>query len=114
MYRGATGGRFNRKSTAVQGAISALQLQRLQVIDQQMERLNGMIAAAMKPASRLRDSTWQKYLVWEWIRRNKSFAEVRCSGQYLRIGSGVNVVGGNLSRQRGKGGAEPQQSLRER
>ena len=33
----------------VHGAMLALQLERLQLIDQQMERLNSMIAAAMKP-----------------------------------------------------------------
>jgi len=33
----------------VHGAMLALQLQRLRLIDEQMERLNIMIAAAMKP-----------------------------------------------------------------
>src|ERR1700758_4735974 len=37
------------KAQPVHGAMLALQLQRLQLIDQQMERLNSMIAAAMKP-----------------------------------------------------------------
>jgi transposase len=37
------------RAQPVHGAMLALQLQRLQLIDQQMERLNSMIAAAMKP-----------------------------------------------------------------
>src|SRR6201993_3470429 len=37
------------RAQPVHGAMLALQLERLQLIDQQMERLNSMIAAAMKP-----------------------------------------------------------------
>ena len=37
------------RAQPVHGAMLALQLQRLQLIDQQMAQLNGMIAAAMKP-----------------------------------------------------------------
>ena len=49
----------------------ALQLQRLQLIDEQMARLNSMIAAAMKPHQ---DAVIRlaQYLAWEWILRNKS------------------------------------------
>jgi transposase len=49
----------------------ALQLQRLQLIDQQIGELNGLIAQAMKP-HKMPCTDWRKCLDWEWIRRNRS------------------------------------------
>ena len=83
-----------------------LQLQRLQLIDQQMAELNRMIAQAMKSASRCRDptggSTWFGSGFGATNHRGGGRA-----GQYVPIGGGVDVLGGNLSRQGGKRGAEP-------
>ncbi len=95
------------------GEMLALQLQRLQLIDQQMAQLNRMIAAGHEGASRRRDSTGGS----TWFGSGFGATDHRRgrgAGQYVPFGSGVDVVGGNLSRQGGKRGAEPQQSLRER
>src|SRR6201987_177198 len=48
------------RAQPVHGEMLALQLQRLQLIDQQMARLHSMIAAAMKPTRQSRWATAQK------------------------------------------------------
>jgi transposase len=58
-------------------AMLALQLERLQLIDTQIAKLNGMIAQAMKPHQR-RCCDWRKCLVWEWIRRSRSSRKWAC------------------------------------
>ena len=90
----------------VHGEMLALQLQRLQLIDQQMARLNSMIAAGHEVASRRRDSTGGSTWFGSGFGATNHRGGGR-SGQYVPIGSGVDVLGGNLSRQGGKRGAEP-------
>jgi len=48
LHGGATGGCFDGKSATHASGIAGLQLQRLQLLDQQMAQLNLMIAQAMK------------------------------------------------------------------
>jgi len=48
----------------------ALQLERLQLIDTQIEKLNGLIAQAMKPHQETVIHS-RKCLVSEWIRRSR-------------------------------------------
>jgi transposase len=92
--------------------ILALQLERLQLIDTQIAKLNGMIAQAMKAHQ-------------EAVMR---LAEVPALGvdsaqqiigsgrasQYVRFGGGADLLCGNLSRKGRKRRTEPQQPLRER
>jgi transposase len=84
----------------------ALQLQRLQLIDQQMAELNHMIARAMKSHQdaviRLAEVPGLGVDSAQQI-----IAEVGAQGQYILFGSGVYVLGGNLSGQGRKRGAEP-------
>jgi hypothetical protein len=49
----------------------ALQMKRLQLIDQQIVELNRLIAQAMKPHQDA-GSDWRKCLDWEWIRHSRS------------------------------------------
>ena len=90
----------------VHGEMLALQLQRLQLIDQQMARLNSMIADAMK----LHQDAVIRLAEVPGLARGFCATNnrgTRRSGQYLPIGSGVDVLGGNLSRQGRNCGAEP-------
>jgi len=93
------------RAQPVHGAMLALQLQRLQLIDQQMAQLNNRIAAASEAASRRRDATGGS----AWFGSGFCATHHRPggrSGQYVPLGGGVDVVGGNRSRQGRKGGAE--------
>ena len=91
----------------------ALQLQRLQLIDQQMAELNRMIAQAMKSHQdaviRLAEVPGLGVDSAQQI-----IAELGAQAATFSSAGGVDVLGGNLSRQRGKRRAKPQQSLRER
>jgi transposase len=81
----------------------ALQLQRLQLIDQQMARLNSMIAAAHQDAViRLAEVPGLGVDSAQQI-----IAEAGAQASTFPSAGGVDVVGGNLSRQGGKRGAEP-------
>ena len=89
----------------------ALQLERLQLIDTQIAKLNGLIAQAMKPhqeaVMRLAEVPGLGVDSAQQI-----IAEV--GQQHVPLGGGVDLLGGNLSRERRKCRTEPQQSLRQR
>ncbi len=91
------------KAQPVHREMLALQLERLQLIDRSTQQHD---RGRDEVTSRRRDSTGGS------TRSRSGFGAtdhrgVGCSGQYLRIGSGINVMGGNLSRQGRKRRAEP-------
>ena len=91
----------------------ALQLERLQLIDRQIAQLNGMIAQAMKPHQeaviRLAEVPGLGVDSAQQV-----IAEVGVQSQHVPLGGGVDLLGGNLSREGRKRRREPQQSLRQR
>ncbi len=89
----------------------ALQRERLQLIDTQIAKLNSMIAQAMKPHQEavLRLAEVPGLGVGFGAANHRGSGR---AGQYLPLGRGVDLLGGNLSRERRKCRTEPQQSLR--
>lgn len=85
----------------------ALQLERLQLIDTQMAKLNGMIAQVMKPHQDAGDPTRGS------ARSGSGFGATGDLGSGS-AGGGVDLLGGDLSGQGGKRRRESQQPLRER
>jgi transposase len=86
----------------------ALQLERLQLIDTQIAQLNGLIAQAMKPASRGRDPIGGSAGTGSRFGAASDRGSGRAS-QHLPLGGRIDLLGGNLSRQGGKRRGEPQQ-----
>ena len=90
----------------------SLQLERLQLIDEQIAKLDGMDRAGHEAAPRDRDATRRSAWFWSGF----GTAGDRGSGgqgQHVSLGSRIHFLGGNLPRKGRKCRTEPQQSLGE-
>src|SRR3984893_15031549 len=90
----------------------ALQLERLPLIDTQIEKLTGMIAQAVKAAPRDGDPTRGS----AWFRSGFGAAGNLGSGstgRHISLSGRVDLLGGNLSGEGGDIRRQPQQPLRE-
>jgi len=94
------------RAQPVHGAMLALQVERLQLIDGQMERLNSMIAAAMKPHQ---DAVMRLAEVpgFGVDSAQQIIAEVGAQACTFASAAELTSWVGDLSRQGGKRGAEP-------
>jgi transposase len=90
-----------------------LYLQRLQLVDEQSQQLNGMIAQAMQAHQ---DAVVRLAEVPGFGADSAQpvIAEVGAAGQYVCLGGAADLVGGNLPRAERKRRAELQQSLGQR
>src|ERR1039458_1287808 len=113
MHGGATGGVFGRKSsspapgnagfTTAAGAVDRSANGRAQRPDR----------AGHEATSRCRAATGGSAWTGSGFGATDHRGSGR-SGQYLSFGSGIDLLGGNLSRERGKCRTEPKQSIRQR
>src|ERR1700730_8612843 len=90
-----------------------LQLERLQLIDTQMAKLNSMIAKALKPHQEavIRLAEVARFGIGFGAASDRGSGS---AGQHVPLGGGVDVLGRNLSGEGGKRRTEPQQPFRER